>query len=83
MHPGKLIRDGGDVTQNNYRILVVDDEASMREVLSIMLHREGYHVDAAVDGAQAVKHLQEHSYDLVISDVQMPRMNGATAAACS
>ncbi len=62
--------------QENYRILVVDDEASMREVLSIMLHREGYYVDAAIDGAQAVKHLQENSYDLVISDVQMPRMDG-------
>jgi two-component system response regulator PilR (NtrC family) len=64
------------VKQDNYRILVVDDEASMRDVLSIMLHREGYHVDSAVDGAQAVKHLQDHSYDLVISDVQMPRMDG-------
>ena len=60
----------------NYRILVVDDEASMRDVLSIMLHREGYQVDAAIDGAQAVKHLQDNSYDLVISDVQMPRMDG-------
>jgi two-component system response regulator PilR (NtrC family) len=68
--------DGGAVKRDNYRILVVDDEASMREVLSIMLHREGYQVDAAVDGAQAVKHLQENRYDLVVSDVQMPRMDG-------
>ena len=73
---GCLIRDGGIVAQENYRILIVDDESSMRDVLSIMLHREGYRVDAAVDGAQAVKHLQDHSYDLVISDVQMPRMDG-------
>ncbi|MBE0500137.1 MAG: sigma-54-dependent Fis family transcriptional regulator [Desulfuromonadales bacterium] len=68
--------NGGAVKQNNYRILVVDDEVSMRDVLSIMLHREGYHVDAAADGAQAVKQLQENRYDLVISDVQMPRMDG-------
>ena len=61
---------------NSYRILVVDDEASMRDFLSIMLHREGYHVDAAIDGAQAVKHLRDHNYDLVISDIQMPQLNG-------
>jgi two-component system response regulator PilR (NtrC family) len=59
-----------------HRILIVDDEESMRDFLSIMLHREGYHVDTAVDGAQAVVHLREHSYDLVISDIKMPRMTG-------
>jgi len=64
------------VTNILYRILVVDDEASMRDVLSIMLQREGYQVDVASDGAKAVGCLQEHAYDLVISDVQMPRMDG-------
>ncbi len=59
-----------------HRILIVDDEESMRDFLSIMLHREGYHVDTAVDGAQAVTHLRDHSYDLVISDMKMPRMTG-------
>jgi len=61
---------------NKYRVLIVDDEESMRDFLSIMLHREGYQVDTAVDGAQAVKHLRDHSYDLVISDIKMPRMTG-------
>lgn len=59
-----------------YRVLVVDDEESMRDFLSIMLHREGYLVDSAVDGAQAVAHLRSYSYDLVISDIKMPRMTG-------
>jgi two-component system response regulator PilR (NtrC family) len=59
-----------------YRILIVDDEESMRDFLSIMLHREGYTVDLAVDGAQAVVHLREHSNDFVISDIKMPRMSG-------
>ncbi len=59
-----------------YRILIVDDEESMRDFLSIMLHREGYQVDTAVDGAQAVTHLRDHSYDLVVSDIKMPRMTG-------
>jgi two-component system response regulator PilR (NtrC family) len=62
--------------QNASRILVVDDEESLREILSIMLHREGYRVDAAVDGAQAMVRLKDHAYDLVISDIKMPRLNG-------
>ena len=61
---------------SKYRVLIVDDEESMRDFLSIMLHREGYQVDTAVDGAQAVVHLRDHSYDLVISDIKMPRMTG-------
>ncbi len=59
-----------------YQILLVDDEESMREFLSIMLHREGYHVDAVGDGAQAVERLKVQGYDLVISDIKMPRLNG-------
>ena len=63
-------------TPKQHRILIVDDEESLREFLSIMLHREGYHVDTAVDGAQAAVHLRDHAYDLVISDIKMPRMTG-------
>jgi two-component system, NtrC family, response regulator PilR len=62
--------------QGQSRILIADDEESMREFLSIMLHREGYKVDAAADGAQAVARLKEHTYDLVISDIKMPRLDG-------
>ena len=62
--------------ENKYRILIVDDEESMREFLGIMLHREGYRVDAAVDGRQAVQHIKDQSYDLVISDIQMPNLDG-------
>jgi two-component system response regulator PilR (NtrC family) len=64
------------MTQEKHTILVVDDEESMREFLSIMLHREGYHVDSAVDGAQAIAQLKEHVYDLVITDIKMPRVDG-------
>ncbi len=62
--------------QNASRILVVDDEESLREILTIMLHREGYRVDAAADGLQALTRLKEYGYDLVISDIKMPRLNG-------
>ena len=61
---------------NKHRILIVDDEESMREFLSIMLHREGYQVEAAADGLQAVSRLKEQSFDLVITDMKMPRMGG-------
>ena len=64
------------MSAEQYGILVVDDEESMREFLTIMLHREGYAVDAAFDGAQAVARLKDKSYDLVISDIKMPRLDG-------
>ena len=58
------------------RILIVDDEESMREFLSIMLHSDGYQVDAVGDGQQAVERLRSCAYDLIISDIKMPRMTG-------
>ncbi len=59
-----------------YRILVVDDESSLREMLAILLQREGYIVDQAADGMAAVEMIGEETYDLVVSDIQMPRMTG-------
>ncbi|HWI40291.1 MAG TPA: sigma-54 dependent transcriptional regulator [Verrucomicrobiae bacterium] len=57
------------------RVLVVDDEASMREFLSILLEREGLEVDVAENAASALQ-LIEGAYDLVISDVKMPGLDG-------
>ncbi len=59
-----------------YKILVVDDEKSLRELLSILLQREGYRVDQAADGATAFSMAQETAYDLIVSDIQMPKMTG-------
>jgi two-component system, NtrC family, response regulator PilR len=58
------------------RILVVDDEESIREFLEIMLKKEGFEVSLAEDGAKAKEMIQKKSYDMVISDLQMPNMNG-------
>ena len=58
------------------RILVADDEESIREFLEIMLRKEGYEVATVEDGQQAVDLLKRKSYDLVISDLQMPNMTG-------
>ena len=59
-------------------ILVVDDEEKMQHLLSIMLIRQGYSVDRAGDGAKAFQMIKENPYDLVISDIRMPKMDGMT-----
>lgn len=59
-----------------HRILVVDDEESIREFLEIMLKKEGYTVTCAENGKVAKEILEKKSFDLVISDFQMPEMTG-------
>ena len=58
------------------RILVVDDELSMRELLSIVLKREGYQVLLAENGRTAIGLLEREPIDLLISDINMPDMSG-------
>lgn len=58
------------------RILVVDDSLTVREAQRRLLQHHGYEVDSAVDGVDGWNALQTHRYDLVITDVDMPRMNG-------
>jgi two-component system response regulator PilR (NtrC family) len=58
------------------RILVVDDERSMRELLAIVLRREGYEVAAAEDGRTAIATLERQRFDLLICDIKMPDMTG-------
>src|SRR5215510_6257724 len=58
------------------RVLVVDDEKVIREILSDFLTMEGYQVQSVEDGTLALKELQRRSYNLVISDLKMPRMGG-------
>ena len=58
------------------KLLVVDDERSMRELLSIVLRREGYDVTLAENGRAAIEHLESGRFDLLISDIKMPDMTG-------
>ncbi len=58
------------------QILVVDDEANLRRVLSAQLGRDGYEVHTAEDGEEALAFLKEHHIDLVITDLRMPKVDG-------
>ncbi|MBN2981796.1 response regulator transcription factor [Cohnella algarum] len=60
----------------NKRILIVDDEELMRELLQLYLHNEGYATDTAVDGEEALARMQQVKYDLVLLDLMMPNLDG-------
>ncbi|MEW6430572.1 MAG: sigma-54 dependent transcriptional regulator [Myxococcota bacterium] len=57
-------------------VLVADDEASIRHVLTLVLSEHGYDVRAVADGEEALKELGARDYDVVISDVRMPKLDG-------
>jgi two-component system response regulator PilR (NtrC family) len=57
-------------------ILVVDDDQGMRELLEIMLTEEGYHVSTAGDARKALAQCRKEIYDLIITDLKMPKMDG-------
>ena len=58
------------------KVLVVDDSYTMRNMVSITLKDEGFEVESAVDGVDALSKIEEHKFDLVITDINMPNMNG-------
>ena len=66
-------------TGNASRILMVDDNQEIREVVNILLAGEGYVVDEAGNGREALEKIRADDYDLVILDVMMPGMNGYQA----
>jgi two-component system sensor histidine kinase and response regulator WspE len=74
----RLMRIGreDEVDRKIKRILVADDSITVREVERKMLTAKGYEVDVAVDGMDAWNTVRKNDYDLVVSDIDMPRMNG-------
>ncbi len=58
------------------KIIVIDDEPGMREFLEIMLQKDGYIVETASDGPEAMDKIDNTLFDLAITDIQMPVMNG-------
>ncbi len=58
------------------RVLVVDDEAGIRCLLSEVLSNEGFEVSLAKDGMESLNELEKNDFDLVVTDIQMPRIDG-------
>lgn len=62
-----------------YKILVVDDEFRIRQMIRKYAEFEGYEVDEAVDGMQAIQVCRKENFDLIIMDVMMPELDGFSA----
>ncbi|PID58629.1 hypothetical protein CSB45_03540 [candidate division KSB3 bacterium] len=58
------------------QLLLVDDSISIRKIIGMLLEKAGYEVDTAVDGVDAVEKCSEKNYDLIVTDLEMPRMHG-------
>lgn len=57
-------------------ILIIDDEKAIRKTLGEILSYEGYKIDEAIDGEEGLKKFKEKSYDVVLTDIKMPKMDG-------
>jgi len=60
------------------KVLVVDDEESMRHMLTEMLGQEGYLVETATNGVEAMEKANSEEFDFILADIRMPRMDGTT-----
>jgi DNA-binding NtrC family response regulator len=58
------------------KILLVDDDSSVRRVLQFKLEKKGFKVDTAADGLQALEAIKSAPYDLLLSDIRMPKKDG-------
>jgi two-component system response regulator PilR (NtrC family) len=63
-------------TSNIQRVLVADDDQSIRQLVVTIVRREGYEVDAAADGEEAIELLRKHEYSVLLLDLMMPRLDG-------
>lgn len=61
------------------KLLIVDDEAMIRQVLCEYAVFEGYEIDEAEDGMEAIRKCRENKYDLIIMDIMMPKLDGFSA----
>jgi len=66
----------GAETKGGRRILVVDDEAPLSGLIAEILAAEGHAVDTAINGLAALAHIERNDYDLILSDLRMPELDG-------
>ena len=65
--------------EHMYKLLVVDDEEKIRELIGKYAKFEGHEVDFAEDGMQAIEKCRDNNYDIVIMDIMMPNLDGFSA----
>jgi len=58
------------------KVLIIDDEENMRHLLSVILGKEGYKINQAKDGEDALSKIDQEDFDFILSDIRMPKMNG-------
>ena len=58
------------------RILIVDDNLEIREIIHVLLGGEGFEIEEAGDGTEALDAIRKNSFDLIILDIMMPGLNG-------
>jgi DNA-binding NtrC family response regulator len=63
---------------NKPRVLLIDDEPDILEVMSMMLTRDGFEISLAASGEEALGILKSHVFDVVVCDFMMPKMDGIT-----
>ncbi len=73
-------KSSGPINGAGVRILLVEDLPISQEVACVILRGAGHMVDIANDGIEAVAAMEAHPYDLILMDIEMPRMDGFTAA---
>ncbi|MFQ5520049.1 MAG: PAS domain S-box protein [Candidatus Methylomirabilia bacterium] len=67
---------GASLPPEGKTILVVDDELELANVLAAMLSTDGHQVETATDGIMALERLRERTYDVILSDIRMPKLDG-------
>jgi CheY-like chemotaxis protein len=70
----------GSSSENAKRILVVDDDPDILQLIAVLLRSEGYLIDTATGGEECLEQTAKNPPDLIILDIMMPKMNGAQVA---
>src|SRR5690349_17940055 len=74
-----LSHEGEPATAPLWRVLIADDDPYIRQLLELSLADDGYEVISAVDGHELVRMAQDHTPNLILVDLAMPRMDGYEA----
>jgi DNA-binding NtrC family response regulator len=73
---GLIIKEMAIMNEQTHNVLVVDDEEAVRSMLALSLKHAGYDIHTASDGLEAIGEMRRRRFDAVITDYQMPGMNG-------